>query len=98
MNPVPYKEWSNVHTSDIFEINWSKKDSSTQYFLSVSADSTVVIWNINKDKPIQILQHQDILCAALFLRPNSENYVVSGCFDKTIRVWNVSSRKVIDWQ
>ena len=44
------------------------------------------------------MQHQDILCAALFLRPNSENYVVTGCFDKTIRVWNVPSRKVIDWQ
>lgn len=57
LNPKPYKEWASVHTSDIFEINWSPKDASSQYLLSVSADKLVVIWSINKDKPIQILQH-----------------------------------------
>jgi WD40 repeat protein len=84
--------------SDIFEINWSPKDPSSPYLLSVSADCLVVIWNINFDKPIQILQHSDILCSALFLKPTSENYVASGCFDKMVRVWNVNQRKVIDWQ
>jgi WD40 repeat protein len=95
--PKPYKEWHGVHHSDIFEINWSPKDPSSPILLSVSADCLVVIWSINFDKPIQILQHSDILCSALFMRPTSENYVASGCFDKMIRIWNVKQRKVIDW-
>ena len=94
----PLREWSEFHTSDIFEINWSPKDPSSPYLLSVSADCLVIMWNLNFEKPIQILQHPDILCSALFLRPNSENFVASGCFDKMIRVWNVNQRKVIDWQ
>ena len=52
VNAKPFKEWANVHSSDIFEINWSPKDPSSQYLLSVSADRLVVIWSINKDKPI----------------------------------------------
>lgn len=98
LNPKPYKEWYNFHQQDIFEINWSPKDPSSPYLLSVSADCIVVIWSINSEKPIQILQHSDILCSALFVKPSSENYVASGCFDKMIRVWNVNQRKVIDWQ
>ena len=98
LQPKPFKEWYNFHQSDIFEINWSPKDPSSPYLLSVSADCLVVIWNINFEKPIQILQHSDILCSALFIKPTSENYVASGCFDKMIRVWNVNQRKVIDWQ
>lgn len=98
LNPKPYKEWHNYHQQDIFEINWSPKDPSSPYLLSVSADCIVIIWNINFDKPIQILQHSDILCSALFVKPTSENFVASGCFDKMIRIWNVTQRKVIDWQ
>ena len=44
------------------------------------------------------MQHSDILCSALFVKPTSENYVASGCFDKTIRIWNVNQRKVIAWE
>lgn len=48
----PFKEWPNLHQADIFEINWSPKDPSSPYLLSVSADCLVIIWNINFDKPI----------------------------------------------
>jgi WD40 repeat protein len=98
LNPIPFKEWTGYHQADIFEINWSPKDPSTPYLLSVSADCLVIIWNINFDKPVQILKHQDILCSAIFVKPQSENYVASGCFDKIVRIWNVNQRKVIDWQ
>ena len=52
LNPKPSKEWYNFHQQDIFEINWSPKDPSSPYLLSVSADCIVVIWNINFEKPI----------------------------------------------
>lgn len=52
LNPKPFKEWKNVHSSDIFEVNWSPKDISSNYLLSVSVDCLVVIWNLNFDKPV----------------------------------------------
>ena len=53
INPVPFREYRNGHNSDIFDINWSTKNSNL--LLTASSNFTVLIYNIGLDKPLQIL-------------------------------------------
>ncbi|CDW78911.1 wd repeat-containing protein [Stylonychia lemnae] len=86
INPVPIREYTSVHQSDIFDVNWSTKHLNI--ILSASSDFNVLIYNINHEKPLKVLQHPDI----------SDNLLASGCFDKFVRVWDIKNKKVKDWQ
>jgi WD40 repeat protein len=60
----PFREYKNNHTSDIVDVNWSTKNLNI--ILSASSDTTILIYNISLDRPIQVLSHPDIVSSALF--------------------------------
>lgn len=64
INPNPYKEYKNCHDSDILDINWNTKNLNL--VLTASTDQKVIIYNINIDRPIQILTHPDMVSSACF--------------------------------
>ena len=45
-------------------MNWSTKNLNL--ILTASGDSNVLIFNINIDKPLKILQHPDMVTSAIF--------------------------------
>lgn len=70
--PSPYREFHNAHSSDILDISWSSKNPNL--VLTASADYNVLIFDINVEKQLRVLQHPSYVTSAHF-KINVRNFL-----------------------
>jgi len=92
INPIPYREYHG-HKADVIDIDWCH---GTDFILSSSLDSTVMLWHTTKDKCLCIFQHADYVTSVRF-HPTNSTYFVSASFDSRIRLWNILDHRVVAW-
>lgn len=63
--------------------------------ITASHDKTVILWNIEHTKPLQIYTHSDIVTSVCF-KPGA-NIFATGSFDKNLRFWSIQHKRVINW-
>lgn len=63
--------------------------------ITASHDKTVILWNIEGLKPLQIYTHPDIVTSVSF-KPGA-NIFATGSFDKNLRFWSIQHKRVINW-
>lgn len=88
----PFREYTQ-HTKDIVDISWNTLNKNC--VLTASHDKSVILWNIEDSKPIQIYTHSDIVTSVSF-KPGA-NIFATGSFDKNVRFWSIQHKRVINW-
>ena len=64
--------------------------------MSCSLDSKVILWDLDKERHIQIYEHPDVPVKMMF-NPELDNLFVSGSLDKGVRLWSIDDiNKPID--
>lgn len=69
--------------------------------LTASLDSSVVMWHINNENPIQKFLHSSTVTSVSFcptIGPDEDEYFITGCLDKYIRVWSCTTGKVVSYK
>jgi len=92
VNPIPYREYRG-HMQDVIDIDWAKR---WDLLLSASMDSTVMLWQVSREKCLCIFQHADYVTSVRF-HPTNSAYFVSGSFDSRIRLWKIPDHRVVAW-
>jgi len=92
INPIPYREFSD-HKRDIIDLDWS---IGTNFLLSSSLDSTVMLWHPSREKCLSVYQHPEYVTSVSF-HPDSSCFVTA-CFDSKIRLWKTLDQKVVAYQ
>ena len=77
------------HEYDILDIAWCKE--RTNLLLSCSFDHKVILWDLNKERPVQIFEHHDVPVKVQF-NPELDNLFISGSLDKAIRLWSIDEK------
>ncbi|CDW88776.1 wd repeat-containing protein [Stylonychia lemnae] len=91
----PFREFRE-HEYDILDIAWCKNKANL--LLTCSFDCKVILWDLQKERHIEIFEHQDVPTKVAF-NPDLDNLFVTGSLDKTLRLWNIDQKlKPLDTQ
>jgi WD40 repeat protein len=69
--------------------------------LTASLDSTVAMWHIDSENPIQKFHHSSTVTSVSFCpikESDHDEYFITGCLDKYIRVWSCTTGKVVSYK
>ncbi|KAF9932513.1 hypothetical protein BGZ67_004708 [Mortierella alpina] len=75
------------HTNEVWYISFSHDG---RYLASASADSRVIIWNLETFEPIHTLQGHASKVSCCAWSPD-DSQMLTGGFDRTVKVWDVQT-------
>ncbi|KAJ3122617.1 hypothetical protein HK098_002703 [Nowakowskiella sp. JEL0407] len=78
------------HVDAVLDLDWS---SSNKFLLSASKDSTVRLWNLERDECLCVFKNSDAVTAVRFWK--DDRFFVSSCLDRRIRIWSIPTKSVL---
>lgn len=87
--PQPYRIYRE-HGSSVLDLDWSRNG----FLLSASMDKKVMLWHVERERPLKVFLHPDFVTCLKFY-PLDDRFFVSGCLDHKCRMWSILDDEVI---